>query len=61
MILLLVVRLREFDDTSIWSQGALVVDIGDSWSTIGVECASRWDLSILTEESSLMGFKRLSP
>ena len=42
------------------SQWALIVDIDDSWSTIGVGCASRHDLSTLIESSS-MGFKRLSP
>ena len=37
------------------------MDIGDSWSIIGVGCASRWDLSILIERNSLMIFERLSP
>ena len=37
------------------------MDVGDSWSTVGVRCASRWDLSILVERSSPMRFKRLSP
>ena len=42
------------------SQWALIVDVGNSWSTIGVGCASRWDLSILIEKSSPMRFERLS-
>ena len=36
------------------------MDVGNSWSTIGVECASRWNLSTLIERSSLMDFERLS-
>ena len=35
------------------------MDVGDSWFTVGVGCASRWDLSILIE-SSLIKFKKLS-
>ena len=42
------------------SRLVLVVDIGDSWFTIGVGCVSRWDLSILVEKSSPMRFERLS-
>ena len=42
------------------SQGALVVDVDDSWYTVGVGCASRWNLSILTEGSSPIEFKKLS-
>ena len=38
-----------------------MVNIGDSWSTIGVGYASRWDLSTLVEKSSSMRFERLSP
>ena len=41
------------------SQWALVVDVGNSWSTIGVECASRSDLSSLIESSPIR-FERLS-
>ena len=36
------------------------MDVGDSWSTVGVGYASRWDLSILIEKSSSMRFERLS-
>ena len=36
------------------------MDVGDSWSTVGVGYASRWDLSILIERSSPMRFERLS-
>ena len=35
------------------------MDVGDSWSTVGVECASRYDLSTLIE-SSPMRFEKLS-
>ena len=35
------------------------MDVGDSWSIVGVECASRWDLSTLIERSSPMRFERL--
>ena len=59
--LLLVVRLLEFDTHKHGSQWVFVVDIDDSWSTVGVEYASRWDLSTLIERSSPMGFERLSP
>ena len=41
-------------------QWALVVDIDNSWSTVGVECTSRWDLSTLIERSSPIEFERLS-
>ena len=37
------------------------MDVGDSWSTVEVGCASRQDLSILIERSSPMRFERLSP
>ena len=52
--------------TEIWlthkhgSQWALVVDVDDSLSTIGIGCTSRWDASILIERSSPIGFERLS-
>ena len=55
------------DATEVWlthkhgSQWALVVDIDDSWYTVGVGCASRCDLSTLVERSSLMKFEKLSP
>ena len=42
------------------SQWALVVDIGDSWSTVGVGYTSRWDLSTVVERSSPMRFEKLS-
>ena len=42
------------------SQWALVMDVGDNWSTVGVGCASRQDLSTLIERSSSMRFERLS-
>ena len=42
------------------SQWALVVDVNDSWSTVGAGCTLRWDLSIQAEGSSLMGFIKLS-
>ena len=37
------------------------MDVGDSWSTVGVGCASRWDLSTLIERSNPIKFERLSP
>ena len=37
------------------------MDVGDSWSTIGVEYVSRWDLSILIERSSPIRFEKLNP
>ena len=37
------------------------MDVGDSWSTVGVGYASRKDLSTLIERSSPMRFERLSP
>ena len=43
------------------SQWSLIVDVGDSWSTVGVVCVSKWDLSILAEGSSPIEFKKLSP
>ena len=42
------------------SQWALAVDIDDSWSTVGVGYAPRWNLSILAEGNSPMRFKKLS-
>ena len=36
------------------------MDVGDSWSTIGVGYVSRWDLSTLIEKSSPMKFERLN-
>ena len=36
------------------------MDVGDSWSTVRVEYASRWNLSILIERSSPMRFEKLS-
>ena len=43
------------------SQSILIVDVGDNWSTIGLGCTSRWDLSTFIERSSPMGFEKLSP
>ena len=36
------------------------MNIDESWSTVGVGCASRWDLSILVEKSSPIKFEKLS-
>ena len=36
------------------------MDVGDSWSTVGVGYTSRWDLSTLIERSSPMRFDKLS-
>ena len=37
------------------------MDVGDSWSTVGVGYASRKDLSTLIERSSPMRFEKPNP
>ena len=36
------------------------MDVGESWSTVRVGYASKWDLSTLIERSSPIGFEGLS-